>query len=530
VTSKFSRYFFTLIHLKPRQIAYQIWYRTKQFLPSCKYSSSKPLQLRRLRFSDYELVLSSDKYRGNNRFCFLHLEHRFIDVVDWNFSGHGKLWNYNLQYFDWLADANGDKKENDALLEDCARAMLTKKLPLEPYPVSLRIINWLLYYSKTGELSEHVVRALAVQIDYLRKHQEYHIDANHLLENKFALLIAGLYTHENANETSAAELLKTLNQQILDDGAHCECTPMYHCIILSRLLIVLSLLKGNKSLLPDACFHQLRTVASRMLGWLRSFCFQDGSYALLNDAAPLVAPSPAVLYKKAESLGINCQPATLLQSGYRKLRNSCMEVLVDVGNIVPSYQPGHAHADMLSFCLNVDGIPLFIDPGVSTYTANSQRQLERSTLFHNTVTIRYENQSDVWSAFRVGKRARLKIVTDRPNQLCAEHDGYRERFGVVHRRSFRLREDALSIRDTLVGKKAISATACFYLNPGTTVRRIDGGFIINDCLLVVFGNNNIVAEPVMLPDGFNRYKEAIRLSVNFTEELVTEMKMSVGTA
>ena len=31
-------------------------------------------------------------------------------------------------------------------------------------------------------------------------------------------------------------LLKELDRQILDDGAHFELSPMYHCIILSKIL------------------------------------------------------------------------------------------------------------------------------------------------------------------------------------------------------------------------------------------------------------------------------------------------------
>src|SRR6185503_16095739 len=55
---------------------------------------------------------------------------------------------------------------------------------------------------------------------------------------------------------------------------------------------------------------------------------------------------------------------------------------------------GHAHADALSLTLSIDGHPLLIDPGTSTYTMDSQlRDNMRSTASHNTVTFDGRSQS-----------------------------------------------------------------------------------------------------------------------------------------
>jgi hypothetical protein len=40
---------------------------------------------------------------------------------------------------------------------------------------------------------------------------------------------------------------------------------------------------------------------------------------------------------------------------------------MNCGNILPSYQPGHSHADMLHFILYVSGKPVIVDTGISTY-------------------------------------------------------------------------------------------------------------------------------------------------------------------
>ncbi len=54
---------------------------------------------------------------------------------------------------------------------------------------------------------------------------------------------------------------------------------------------------------------------------------------------------------------------------------------------VPSYQPGHAHADTFNFVLNIHNEPLIVDTGISTYEANETRLKERGTAAHNTVTV-----------------------------------------------------------------------------------------------------------------------------------------------
>ena len=35
-------------------------------------------------------------------FTFLNIPHDFSDKIDWNYRSYGKLWTYNLNYFDFL--------------------------------------------------------------------------------------------------------------------------------------------------------------------------------------------------------------------------------------------------------------------------------------------------------------------------------------------------------------------------------------------------------------------------------------------
>jgi hypothetical protein len=80
-----------------------------------------------------------------DRFRFLNLEHAVPAAADWNDPDLPKLWLYNLHYFDDLlaADAADRQGRHLALI----RRWVAENPPgegngWEPYPISLRVVNW----------------------------------------------------------------------------------------------------------------------------------------------------------------------------------------------------------------------------------------------------------------------------------------------------------------------------------------------------------------------------------------------------
>lgn len=65
-----------------------------------------------------------------------------------------------------------------------------------------------------------------------------------------------------------------------------------------------------------------------------------------------------------------------------------------------------------------------MDTGISTYEKTARRQYERGTAAHNTVVLGDKNSSEVWGGFRVGRRARVTLLKDSPNEVEAWHDGF----------------------------------------------------------------------------------------------------------
>jgi uncharacterized heparinase superfamily protein len=299
---------------------------------------------------------------------------------------------------------------------------------------------------------------------------EYHLLGNHLLENGFSLLFGGVYFgDENFRRKSEQILRKELAEQILSDGGHFERSPMYHQLMLNRVLDCISLLKRYEQQgMREDMIRLLAETAARMLGWLEQMTFRNGAIPLMNDAAFGIAPSTAELEEYAKRLGITAPIITLGESGYRKVAKDTYEAILDVGVIGPDYIPGHAHADTLSFELHVGGCPVIVDTGTSTYEENDLRLWQRSTRAHNTVEIDGKNSSEVWGSFRVARRARpfdLQISMGNESVVSCAHDGYRRLSGrPVHRREWRFRGDSVIITDSISGGFS-KAVGRFHFHP-----------------------------------------------------------------
>jgi uncharacterized heparinase superfamily protein len=199
----------------------------------------------------------------------------------------------------------------------------------------------------------------------------------------------------------------------------------------------------------------------------------DGEIAFFNDAAFQVAAPTRELHAYGTRLGIAPASCPLSDSGYIRLENVHTVVLFDAAPIGPDYQPGHAHADTLSFELSHQGVRLVVNSGTSTYEKSPERQRQRGTAAHNTVRVDGRDSSEVWAAFRVGRRARpFAVSTDHRTWAEAAHDGYKP---VIHRRRLELHSERLVVIDSIEGCGCHDLGIFFHLFPGTdpNVIRLD---------------------------------------------------------
>lgn len=519
---KYGMLFRTIRYLKIKQIIYQFYYRLKPV----KTLSAFDVQDNNLLFHPLRFTISynsSTLVSEDLSFSFLNLNQQFAKSIDWNYQEHGKLWNYNLQYFNYLQQENISNHVKQEWLIDIGQWLKDGRLKLEPYPVSLRIMNSIRYFSINNIKSEVLLNQTYAQLIFLADNLEFHIMGNHLLENAFALFMGGYAFQKVAWQKKAKNILyRELKEQVLNDGGHFELSPMYHQIILFRVLELADWYSKEET--TDTAFLDfIKEKAKRMLGWLQTITFKNGDIPHFNDSANNIALKSQELFAFARQLSL-AEPTIipLRESGYRKFANENYECVLDAGSIAASYQPGHSHADLLSYVLYYHHSPLILNVGISTYEKGDRRNYERSTKAHNTVEIENENQFEVWGGFRVGRRASVTIINETDLSITASHDGYKSLFNAIHERSFYFKPASVKIIDVIHQSKTVNAKSYLHFHPDCKVEQKNGDIVVNNTITISFLNTNQTHLGLYkFASGYNLYQDAKVLVVEFCGSLET---------
>jgi uncharacterized heparinase superfamily protein len=460
------------------------------------------------------------------RMRLLNRTRQFEGRIDWESRGEERLWRYNLHYCEyvrWLAllftrdsDPAVLKTLKDTIDDWIASNRPPRGVGWHSYPLAQRIVNWLYAldlcrdaFRNDPAFRERFITSLYVQSAFLARNLEYDVLGNHLIENGKALLLAGLsfVGREAARWFALGEeiLWGQLHEQVLADGGHYERSPMYHVIVLADYIEVASALRSAGVEPPP---HVVSKIAA-MANWLESVLHPDGEIPLIQDAAFGIAPRAAdVLAAARATVGTTAtrwseaaagvlsavvgrsdsapgpgarRPLTCLSpSGYLVLGGRPdTRLIADVGAIGPDYLPAHGHAGLFSFEYSVRAIRVVVDSGVETYEPGPWREFFRSTRAHSTVSIDEADQSDVWAAFRAGRRARVVAfgcaAQAEGQAFAGRHDGYeRIRRGLLHTRFGAVTDDgALVVVDHVERATDVAVRSYLHFHPKIEIRRAD---------------------------------------------------------
>ena len=437
---------------------------------------------------------ASRKMLTTREFTFLNRSVACSGSIPWNDRQHAKLWLYHLNYFDFLNVVFALPKE-ETTLKSALEIMMDwrvhntqgSEVGWEPYALSVRIVNWLKFLSRHQRSLEllgletevkTLIASLGTQTATLERRLEKDLRGNHLLKNTKALLFAGALIDTQLSTRWRAQgqrlLEQELNEQILPDGGHFERSPMYHSQILEDLTEIRLLHDGMGSRL--ACADLLGQKIDSMARFLRAILHPDGEIPLFNDSV-LGGARPSrqslAMTESRESENVDSEPRAIVfpESGYGIIRSAEARstLIFDCGPLGPDYQPGHGHCDVLSYELSLGGQRVVVDTGVSTYEPGPERAYERSTSAHNTVRVDDEEQAEIWSSFRVGRRPQvgeLQGGTDGPfHFLSGEHDAYR-RLGVAHTRTILFHApDTWIVADVLRGSGSHRVESFLHFHP-----------------------------------------------------------------
>ncbi len=423
----------------------------------------------------------------NKRLVFLNTPAPFlIQNVNWQPRAMSKLWRYNLHYFDYLLTPCANDEPCNGLNTTDKNWLIQSWLEQnpypaedawEPYPTSLRIINWIKYFKQLGahSIPPPWHQSLYQQGHYLTHHIEWHIDANHLLKNILALIIWSHYFSDafaRQWQLRSLDLLKQICQeQFYSDGSHYERSPMYHFILVQHLLDVYNCLINTTGAAPS----WLKELLKRALNYCCTIVKPDGRIPLIKDSAFGIAPSLSEIQDYASRLNIWPQEhnpqllkGALTACGYFLVKSHQDYILFDVGNISPSHQPGHAHCDALHLEVYWNGRDIFTDTGVFNYVASPERDFARSVRAHNTACINSGEQHEIWGAFRIAKRGHIQNVRHNENSCSAEFYPYfSHNRNISHKRSIKLTtETSIDICEYFTGRESAQIEIYWHLAPG----------------------------------------------------------------
>jgi uncharacterized heparinase superfamily protein len=463
------RYFHTIRYLKPKQVFWRLFYK----FYSPKINKTLVLSLRK-RTVEWQLSIQKPQAKiSSNQYRFLNQTHDISSPAIWNDSAIDKLWLYNLHYFNSIDDGLIERwiRENPVVVGN----------GWEPYPTSLRIVSWIKWQLEGSRLSATAIKSLAIQAEFLSKKVEYHLLANHLFANAKALIFAGCFFAGKKADAWLSKGLKILRaeigEQILKDGAHFELSPMYHSIILEDMLDLINVMR----VYGRAVSSEWADIVACMFVWLKKMTHPDGEVAFFNDAVFGIAASLNELQDYAERLHLKTMVSNASlpnSSGYWRLQKNDLVLIADAAAIGPNYQPGHAHADSLSFELSLGKQRILVNSGISCYGVSEARLQERGTAAHNALVIDDKNSSEVWSGFRVARRAKVfaaEFSEDSAGaKLCARHNGYKRLSGSpTHKREFELKDKELIITDEVSGEGEHDIKVYFHVHSDLTLVQIN---------------------------------------------------------
>lgn len=465
---KVALYWNTIKYMKPSQIYYRIVKKiglrcTIGCIPDTNYGDvaliktpidfdKDPVFLE--RFDADELL--------NNKVTFLHSSKEFLWNEKWEFEDQSALWNFNLHYFEYLFsmlsayEKTGNRDYFDKTIF-CIESWIKENpegegIGWSPYTIDLRLTNWISYYCMTEkelptEFKVRLIESIHRQFIYLSNHIEKDILGNHYFEDLKTLVLCSLFFQDSTMLQASLKAFKAeCKEEILSDGMHFELSPMYHKIIFEGLLRVIVALRGK-----EIKETELENLIQPMLDV--AWSFEEGleRIPLFNDCGNNIAKSIASfvnICKKEFEIAPHFK-SNLEDSGFYIYKWDNWKMIVDAGQVGPSYIPGHAHCDAMSFELFKDGKPVLVNCGTYAYQCE-KRDFFRSTSAHNTVMINGSEQSEFWGDFRLAKRAKVKVLSSDKNSVIMEMEDQKR---VKSKRIIKFTENTMIIEDLSYGNK-----------------------------------------------------------------------------
>ncbi|MFO1170583.1 MAG: heparinase II/III family protein [Hyphomicrobiaceae bacterium] len=415
-----------------------------------------------------------------------------------------EAWSEALAGFDWLRDLRAantpEARETGVRLVldwiERQRDARGRELPNHPRVAALRIMSWLinagfLLEGAPPQVYDRIVDSLLRQVRALVSTAPDVVDSRSRLAVELALTYASLCVSEQEAliESQQARLSDILLHHILKDGGHASRnTSILIDLLLDLLPLKQCYISRNQE--PPAIVLE---AARRVTDMLRHMRMGDGSLARFNGVGATRTDLLAAVLAYDENTQ---RPGeTLTISRYARMQRRQTILIADVGPPPLPELANEAHAGCLSFEMSSGPYLVIVNCGAPGPADRDWRLNARSTVSHSTVAVNNSSSSRLMKRGDLEKKlgappiaepsvveARLTPIEDGELELTASHNGYLERFGILHARRIRLsaQGDRIEGSDRLFdparqaswsGRRGLTFSVHFHTHPANRVLR-----------------------------------------------------------
>jgi uncharacterized heparinase superfamily protein len=413
-------------------------------------------------------------------------------------------WAEVLLGFGWLrhlraADSNITRANARALVDEWITLQGSwHSIAWQPEIVARRIMSWLSQATLILDDADlrfyrRLLRNLTRQVRFLRATVNNTRDGVPRLQARIALTYAALCMAKQIRHLRAAtrRLVGELERQILPDGGHISRNPGVIIEILLDLLPLSQAFSARNVAPPPALINAI----DRMMPMLRFFRHGDGTFMLFNGMGPTPPDLLATVLAYDDARGTPVANAPY--SGYQRLEAGASTLLMDTGSPPPLEVSADGHAGCLAFEFSSKQQRIIVNCGMPATGRENWRQVARATAAHSTVTLNDASSCRFLDSAAFRRLFGVPIVDgpyhvtvsrdieDQQTVLRATHDGYAERFGIIHERFVSLSVDGnrLDGEDVFLPATGIALAedaedlfaVRFHLHPAIRANRLTDG-------------------------------------------------------
>lgn len=512
---RIGSYIRTIRHLRLIQIVGLARFKFNRFLLSKFRINPRDFTFR------MPALLLSDRAETDYQYHELFGDKFNLQDIHWH-NSMDKLKKYHLHYFDFLKYCPADRGIR------IIRYWIDRNPPLihndgwEPYPISLRIVNWILFLVRNNISPDRkVLNSLYLQGRWLYRQREFHLLANHYLKNIVALLYWGYcFSDQKIMKWGLRNLAIQLNEQFTPEGMHYEYSPAYHALSINDVMDCYNLFENNCVEERRKISIKLREVAGR--GIANAEYLNAGKYISVGDVNYQDCPTLSDLKSYAGVLNIEYNASEL--HTFSSLKKNDLKVMIINSPFSPECNPAHSHGDKLSVLLWDKDAPILTDTGNYSYKLSNERIYSRSVEAHNTIQVDDYQQAEFWSVFRVGYRGKVEMPSVDLNKISSIfiHKKYK------HCRNLEIAENRLILNDQIEAKGRHSFRQYFHFHPACAIESEPDRVIINNSLVIKFSQVYNLAKTEYYPEMYKKeYQDTAIVYGEFTDRISIKTEMLI---